>query len=1017
MSSLHPLGSTWCKWDLHVHTPLSIVQGYGGNKDEVWEKFIQDLESLPSEFKVIGINDYIFLDGYKKVLEFKQKGRLQNIELILPVIELRLDKFGSLGEGDGWKKVNFHIIFSDSLQPEIIETHFLNAIQHGMKIEFDENPEEDYNEIVSRDSLEKLGKKIKASTTKIINDSDLKTGFNSLTFNFDEVRKKLKATTFKDSYLTAIGKTEWDALRWDGSAGSKKTVINTSAFVFTALEKSEDYEKQKNKLTEQGVNDRLLDCSDAHDFSDSAMKDRIGNCFTWLKANPTFEGLKQVSKEATRIFIGEVPPLLKRVKENPTKYIKKLHFAKLDSPKVEEIWFENAVVPINSGLVAIIGNKGNGKSALSDSIGLVGNTQTYNDFSFLSKSKFRSGRPNKSECFDAILTWETDAEDSQNLSKNPIESAIEKVKYIPQGFLEKLCNENHENFEEELRNVIFTHIPDPEKFGQDNLRDLEHYKTETIKAEIDQIASDLRKANETIVFLERKDSEEYLKQVEAGLAQKETELDAHQKIKPIQIDPPSDPIVIEKNKQVSEDIDKKREHLADLEKKGGENSTSLKALNISVEALNRVLGSLGLVESQAQKTISEIEGILVANDIKVEEVIDLKIDRTKINSKISGLQAELESITKLMSSTETEGIPYQIAAIKTELLTLQGVLDEPSKKYQKYLDELRQWERVSQTIIGNTAHLNSLEYFKSEKVYIEEKLQEELSTAIIARTEIVRKIFRKKLEILQIFQAFYKPITEFISSYGGVLKEYEIRLDIENKMMGFEDKFFNPINAGAKGSFLGVIEGREKMAKILEKHDWSTEEGMVSMLDEIILNLKSDSRPGMDFAKRDPDKQIKGTFTIEEFYNVLFGLEYLEASYKLKLNDKNISELSPGERGALLLIFYLALDQNDIPLVIDQPEENLDNQSVFKLLAQFIKKAKNHRQIIIVTHNPNLAVVCDADQIIHIKIEKHNKNKILINSGALEDPLINRTVVDILEGTYEAFDTRETKYKVIPRTT
>jgi hypothetical protein len=62
-----PRGSLWRKWDLHVHTPYSIHQQYGaGENDEIWEKFISDLENLPSDFKVLGINDYIFLDGYKK---------------------------------------------------------------------------------------------------------------------------------------------------------------------------------------------------------------------------------------------------------------------------------------------------------------------------------------------------------------------------------------------------------------------------------------------------------------------------------------------------------------------------------------------------------------------------------------------------------------------------------------------------------------------------------------------------------------------------------------------------------------------------------------------------------------------------------------------------------------------------------------------------------------------------------------------------------------------------------------
>lgn len=129
-----------------------------------------------------------------------------------------------------------------------------------------------------------------------------------------------------------------------------------------------------------------------------------------------------------------------------------------------------------------------------------------------------------------------------------------------------------------------------------------------------------------------------------------------------------------------------------------------------------------------------------------------------------------------------------------------------------------------------------------------------------------------------------------------------------------------------------------------------------------------------------------------------------------------LTELSPGERGALLLIFYLTLDQNDIPLVIDQPEENLDNQSIFKILVQFIKKAKEKRQIIIVTHNPNLAVACNAEQIVHVSMTKEKENLISFISGSLENPIINSAVINILEGTYPALNTRTNTYKVIQRT-
>ena len=117
----YPQGSEWRKWDLQVHTPASIYQRYPGKEQEAWDTFLADLEALPSEFKVIGINDYLFLDGYKRVLEEKSKGRLANIDLVLPVIELRLDKF--VGHDSNFQRVNFHVIF-DTIEPEVVETQF-----------------------------------------------------------------------------------------------------------------------------------------------------------------------------------------------------------------------------------------------------------------------------------------------------------------------------------------------------------------------------------------------------------------------------------------------------------------------------------------------------------------------------------------------------------------------------------------------------------------------------------------------------------------------------------------------------------------------------------------------------------------------------------------------------------------------------------------------------------------------------------------------------------------------------
>ncbi len=120
--------------------------------------------------------------------------------------------------------------------------------------------------------------------------------------------------------------------------------------------------------------------------------------------------------------------------------------------------------------------------------------------------------------------------------------------------------------------------------------------------------------------------------------------------------------------------------------------------------------------------------------------------------------------------------------------------------------------------------------------------------------------------------------------------------------------------------------------------------------------------------------------------------------------------LSPGEKGALLLVFYLLLDKSDVPLILDQPEDNLDNQSIYQILVPFIKIAKVQRQIIMVTHNPNLAVVADAEQIIRADLQKEGQNEFRYISGSIENKKIRESIVDVLEGTMPAFQNRSRKY-------
>jgi energy-coupling factor transporter ATP-binding protein EcfA2 len=113
---------------------------------------------------------------------------------------------------------------------------------------------------------------------------------------------------------------------------------------------------------------------------------------------------------------------------------------------------------------------------------------------------------------------------------------------------------------------------------------------------------------------------------------------------------------------------------------------------------------------------------------------------------------------------------------------------------------------------------------------------------------------------------------------------------------------------------------------------------------------------------------------------------------------------------------YLALDDaDDRPLIIDQPEENLDPKSVFDELVSLFIKAKTRRQVIIVPHNANLVVNTDADQIIVAEAGAHPDGglpAITYIAGGLEDFDIRKAVCDILEGGEKAFRERARRMRV-----
>lgn len=127
-------------------------------------------------------------------------------------------------------------------------------------------------------------------------------------------------------------------------------------------------------------------------------------------------------------------------------------------------------------------------------------------------------------------------------------------------------------------------------------------------------------------------------------------------------------------------------------------------------------------------------------------------------------------------------------------------------------------------------------------------------------------------------------------------------------------------------------------------------------------------------------------------------------------NVTDINEGSPGQKCAALLAFIL--NSGDNPLIIDQPEDDLDNSLIYNLVVKSIRKIKNRRQIIIVTHNPNIPVLGDAEGIIIL--ERNSEGKVVFRenkkAGCIEEKVIRQGICNIMEGGEDAFRKREAKY-------
>ena len=341
---------------------------------------------------------------------------------------------------------------------------------------------------------------------------------------------------------------------------------------------------------------------------------------------------------------------------------------------------------------------------------------------------------------------------------------------------------------------------------------------------------------------------------------------------------------------------------------------------------------------------------------------------------------------------------------------LNAKLNGPQLEYQKKLREIEEWNGKLKTLIGSSDSPESQAGLNARLAQLE-ALPQVLTDAIKQRLQLSGDIFDILDSQRKAREQLFKPVQDLIQDNTLIREEYKLQFQatLGGSADMLADNLFSLIKQNS-GAFRGSDESYHTVRKTFEKYNFSKRDDVLEFVTELDKTISSAANSNSAGSIGVSSILRKGKATVE-VYDMIFSLSFLKLRYSLLFQDTQIEQLSPGQRGALLLIFYLLVDKGRNPIILDQPEENLDNETVVSLLAPVLSEAKKKRQIIMVTHNPNLAVYCDAEQIIYSNFDRKNKSTITYSAGAIENSVTNRHVVDVLEGTMPAFNNRRIKYK------
>ena len=722
--------------------------------------------------------------------------------------------------------------------------------------------------------------------------------------------------------------------------------------------------------------------SDAHTIDDLFKPDH--DRFCWIKADPNFEGLKQVIWEPdSRVKISNVPPL----HSNLSKIIAQIKIENHNG------WFSKEILTLNSGLVSVIGEKGAGKTAIADLIAFASGVplDSKSQASFINKGKRHLSN------VKVELTWGNGGISTGILPSDIPSLSKPLVRYLSQDFVERLCSNDHQGDElqKAIEEVVFNHLDEDLKEDYSSFEELRSAREAASQSRQNEFRGQIVAINREIERLYSTASQQTEKQSTLESVKKQ---------------------IIDFKLQLPALTQTADETILNLLE---EQQLNLKTLELKLSKLNRskryIDELLKTYKDLKEKTDQQIELLIAgAEEHEIIQKLDFNNLKPIWNPNIeSGLeQKSLEFLVEIKKIKGDEDSPQSdantIIEIQRLITDFQQRLSTDEINRSRLLDLQKQINDLEQTE----------KRLEKELQDIDLKILPSIEKCTTDRHRIYLKYFEALAEDLNGLKELYSPMQKQLASLGTDMT-FELSAGYKINHQEWADKIVKFFDGRKPNALAKKVEIEtfiiEKIIPAWESNDKDQISKSLSDFNTIVSPfnfMKNCAAPSL---------------TLIELFDWMFSTDHISTTYRIKYAGSYLEHLSPGTRGIALLVLYLLMDEDDRrPLIIDQPEGNLDNSSVYTQLVPYIRKAKENRQIIIVTHNPNLVIGTDAEQII-IATSSRSPGQIYpcitYYSGSLEHNEfddthkgVRQTVCTLLEGGDKAFKDREGRYSIIKTT-